>query len=292
MKIGIVGLGLIGGSMAKALKGAGHEIFGGDCDDNVLQKAVLIGAIDDVLTDEIISDIDYLIVSVYPQGTIDLLNELVPKLKDGAIVSDLCGLKRNVVAEMSKLKKQYPQIQFVALHPMAGKEYSGIKYSSPLLYEGASLLAVNVDSPIEVLAKVKSIMMGIGFKGMVITTADEHDKVISYTSQLAHIVSSSYVQNEMADEIYGFTAGSFRDMTRVARLNPKMWTELLTDNRDYLLTELTDLIIQLNEFKECLENNDRDKLYEKLSRGNEIKCDIESGIRQKTKERFDNGYNG
>ena len=189
---------------------------------------------------------------------------------------------------MKTLKAEYPSVEFIGLHPMAGKEYSGFKYSSPLLFENASLLAVPVDMPLEVLAKVKQAMLEIGFKGMVITTAEEHDKIISYTSQLAHIVSSSYVQNEMAKSIYGFTAGSFRDMTRVARLNPVMWTQLLMQNRDMLSLELSDLIQNLTEFKDALDGCDDKKLCEKLEKGNRIKCEIEKDRVKKTKESYDN----
>lgn len=288
MKIGIVGLGLIGASMAKALSGAGHTVLGDDIDADVLKRAVLTEAISARLDDVNAKTLDMLLISVYPADTVKYLSVYAPLLKDGAVLADLCGIKREIVAEMKRLKNQYPAIEFIGLHPMAGKEYSGFKYSSPLLFENASLLAVPVDMPLEVLAKVKQAMLEIGFKGMVITTAEEHDKIISYTSQLAHIVSSSYVQNEMAKSIYGFTAGSFRDMTRVARLNPVMWTQLLMQNRDMLSLELSDLIGHLTEFKEALDTHNDKKLYEKLAKGNEIKCEIEKDRAKKTKESYDN----
>lgn len=288
MKIGIVGLGLIGASMAKALSGAGHTVLGDDIDADVLKRAVLTEAISTRLDDINARTLDMLLISVYPADTVKYLSVYAPLLKDGAVLADLCGIKREIVAEMKRLKNQYPAIEFIGLHPMAGKEYSGFKYSSPLLFENASLLAVPVDMPLEVLAKVKQAMLEIGFKGMVITTAEEHDKIISYTSQLAHIVSSSYVQNEMAKSIYGFTAGSFRDMTRVARLNPVMWTQLLMENRDMLSLELADLIGHLTEFKEALDTHNDKKLYEKLAKGNEIKCEIEKDRAKKTKESYDN----
>ncbi|CDE72157.1 prephenate dehydrogenase [Acidaminococcus sp. CAG:917] len=288
MKIGIVGLGLIGASMAKALSGAGHTVLGDDIDADVLKRAVLTEAISARLDDINVKSVDMLILSVYPDDTVKYLSVYAPLLKDGAVLADLCGIKREIVAEMKRLKNQYPAIEFIGLHPMAGKEYSGFKYSSPLLFENASLLAVPVDMPLEVLAKVKQAMLEIGFKGMVITTAEEHDKIISYTSQLAHIVSSSYVQNEMAKSIYGFTAGSFRDMTRVARLNPVMWTQLLMQNRDMLSLELSDLIQNLTEFKDALDGCDDKKLCEKLEKGNRIKCEIEKDRVKKTKESYDN----
>lgn len=288
MKIGIVGLGLIGASMAKALSGAGHTVLGDDIDADVLKRAVLTEAISARLDDINVKSVDMLILSVYPDDTVKYLSVYAPLLKDGAVLADLCGIKREIVAEMKRLKNQYPAIEFIGLHPMAGKEYSGFKYSSPLLFENASLLAVPVDMPLEVLAKVKQAMLEIGFKGMVITTAEEHDKIISYTSQLAHIVSSSYVQNEMAKSIYGFTAGSFRDMTRVARLNPVMWTQLLMQNRDMLSLELSDLIQNLTEFKDTLDGCDDKKLCEKLEKGNRIKCEIEKDRVKKTKESYDN----
>lgn len=288
MKIGIVGLGLIGASMAKALSGAGHTVLGDDIDADVLKRAVLTEAISARLDDINAKTLDMLLISVYPADTVKYLSVYAPLLKDGAVLADLCGIKREIVAKMKSLKAQYPAVEFIGLHPMAGKEYSGFKYSSPLLFENASLLAVPVDMPLEVLAKVKQAMLEIGFKGMVITTAEEHDKIISYTSQLAHIVSSSYVQNEMAKSIYGFTAGSFRDMTRVARLNPVMWTQLLMQNRDMLSLELSDLIGHLTEFKEALDTHNDKKLYEKLAKGNEIKCEIEKDRAKKTKESYDN----
>lgn len=288
MKIGIVGLGLIGASMAKALSGAGHTVLGDDIDADVLKRAVLTEAISTRLDDINAKTLDMLLISVYPADTVKYLSVYAPLLKDGAVLADLCGIKREIVAEMKRLKNQYPAIEFIGLHPMAGKEYSGFKYSSPLLFENASLLAVPVDMPLEVLAKVKQAMLEIGFKGMVITTAEEHDKIISYTSQLAHIVSSSYVQNEMAKSIYGFTAGSFRDMTRVARLNPVMWTQLLMQNRDMLSLELSDLIQNLTEFKDALDGCDDKKLCEKLEKGNRIKCEIEKDRVKKTKESYDN----
>lgn len=288
MKIGIVGLGLIGASMAKALSGAGHTVLGDDIDADVLKRAVLTEAISARLDDINAKTLDMLLISVYPADTVKYLSVYAPLLKDGAVLADLCGIKREIVAEMKRLKNQYPAVEFIGLHPMAGKEYSGFKYSSPLLFENASLLAVPVDMPLEVLAKVKQAMLEIGFKGMVITTAEEHDKIISYTSQLAHIVSSSYVQNEMAKSIYGFTAGSFRDMTRVARLNPVMWTQLLMQNRDMLSLELSDLIGHLTEFKEALDTHNDKKLYEKLAKGNEIKCEIEKDRAKKIKESYDN----
>lgn len=288
MKIGIVGLGLIGASMAKALSGAGHTVLGDDIDADVLKRAVLTEAISARLDDINAKTLDMLLISVYPADTVKYLSVYAPLLKDGAVLADLCGIKREIVTEMKRLKNQYPAIEFIGLHPMAGKEYSGFKYSSPLLFENASLLAVPVDMPLEVLAKVKQAMLEIGFKGMVITTAEEHDKIISYTSQLAHIVSSSYVQNEMAKSIYGFTAGSFRDMTRVARLNPVMWTQLLMQNRDMLSLELSDLIQNLTEFKDALDGCDDKKLCEKLEKGNRIKCEIEKDRVKKTKESYDN----
>lgn len=288
MKIGIVGLGLIGASMAKALSGAGHTVLGDDIDADVLKRAVLTEAISTRLDDINAKTLDMLLISVYPADTVKYLSVYAPLLKDGAVLADLCGIKREIVAEMKRLKNQYPAVEFIGLHPMAGKEYSGFKYSSPLLFENASLLAVPVDMPLEVLAKVKQAMLEIGFKGMVITTAEEHDKIISYTSQLAHIVSSSYVQNEMAKSIYGFTAGSFRDMTRVARLNPVMWTQLLMQNRDMLSLELSDLIQNLTEFKDALDGCDDKKLCEKLEKGNRIKCEIEKDRVKKTKESYDN----
>lgn len=287
MNIGVIGLGLIGGSFCRAIKRkTDHKVYGMDLSESTMMKANLVEAIDETLSIDNANKLDMLIIALYPQATIDCLNKFVPYLKDGAVVLDCSGNKRKVCEHMELLSKEYANIQFMGGHPMAGKEFSGFSHSSHALFEKASMLLVPIHNDIETLVKIKSLMIELGFEGVVITNSKEHDEMISYTSQLAHIVSSSYVNNPLVNEHYGFSAGSFKDMTRVAKLNPEMWTELMLDNKDYLVPQIELLIKNLEEFAKVLENKDEEGLTKLLDAGRILKEDIEKRRSQKTQERM------
>ena len=159
---------------------------------------------------------------------------------------------------------------------MAGREFSGITHSKATLFEKASILFVPLDTPAAVVTKVKKVFLQAGAERIVVTTAEEHDKMIAYTSQLAHVVSSAYVNNKSALKHHGFTAGSFHDMTRVAKLNSEMWSELMVENSDYLTKELDVLIKNLKDFRGAISGKDKESLKELLEKGNKIKIDIET----------------
>ena len=282
MKIGIIGLGLIGGSIGRALEIHGeNEVFAFDTDEQTMLKGELLRAFSNRLDKNNISSIDILLIALYPQATISALREYVPLVKNGCIVVDCAGIKRQIVDEMRLLKKAYPNIDFVGAHPMAGKEFSGIGHSSVHLLNNSSVLVVPVESSLIALSKLKKIFFDAGAERVVYTSAIEHDSMISYTSQLAHIVSSAYVNNPKADEYYGFTAGSFRDMTRVAKLNPEMWTQIMLANNDFLVSDLDVFILNLQDFKDALIRNDEEKLTQLLCEGNKIKQRIEEGKTKK-----------
>ena len=290
MNIGIVGLGLIGGSLGRALvKKTEHKIYASDTDAETMVKGKLLGAYHEVLDKTNAKELDLLLIALYPNAVIECMEEYTPLLKSGSVVVDCAGTKREIVGAMRKLKERFPQVNFVGAHPMAGKEFSGIKHSSAGLFEGASVLIVPVLTSIAVLAKVKEFFLQTGAEHVIVTNAEAHDKMISYTSQLAHIVSSAYVNNESALSHYGFTAGSFRDMTRVAKLNPQMWTELMIENSDNLTGDLDLLIQNLKDFRSAVATKNTNALNELLGKGNRIKVDIESDKGKKLEIRTKQG---
>lgn len=287
MKIGVIGLGLIGGSFCRALKKkTAHTVYGLDLNESTMLKAEVADAVDERLSKDNAKELDMLIVALYPQATIDCLKEYLPLLKDGAIVLDCSGNKRKICKFMEEMDNVYPHINFVGGHPMAGKEFSGFSHSSSNLFDKASMLIVPIHNDIEVLVEVKKLMIDVGFEGVVVTNSNEHDEMISYTSQLAHIVSSSYVNNPLVESHYGFSAGSFKDMTRVAKLNPEMWTELMMDNRDFLVPQIEHLRENLAKFSTALESKDEEVLTNLLDAGRILKEDVEKRRTQKTQERM------
>lgn len=276
MNIGIIGLGLIGGSLGRCiLKKTNHKVFGLDIKKEVEDAAVAINAINDKITEENVSEIDILFLGVYPSSCEEYIKKYCDRLKDGAIIVDLCGNKRTVIKIMEKYSKKYPNINFLGGHPMAGREFIGIRHSSAKLFDRAYFICINVNADIQVLADFKKFILSLGFLDLVITTAKRHDEIIAYTSQLAHIVSSSYIKSETVNEYLGFSAGSFRDMTRVARLSPSMWTELMLENKDNLIKEIDTIICNLSEYRDTLKNSDSEKMKMLLKEGNDKKLEIE-----------------
>ena len=277
MKIGIIGLGLMGGSLGKTLKKiGGHEVFGYDNQETVMLKADMLGAINAPLDETTAKDIDMLIVSLYPSSFLSSIERFLPLLKDGAVITDFCGIKRKTMAEMKELSKKYPNLIFVGGHPMAGREFSGIDRSVSGLFEKASMILTNVNADIFTLEKIKAFYLTLGFSEVVITTPEYHDRAIAFTSQLCHIVSNAFIKNEIASEHFGYSAGSYKDLTRVARLNPKMWSELMTENGDNLSKELDEFIENLQKYSVALKNGDRVELEKLLSEGNERKLLIDT----------------
>ncbi len=272
MKIGIIGLGLIGGSLGRALvKNGLHQVYAFDINEEALKFGAVCNAYDFRLSDDDVKELDVLFVALYQEQTLTALEEYCKLLKKGAIIADCCGNKRVVENKMLELSKTYKNINFISTHPMAGREFSGIKHSTSNLFQNASMIIVPVSADIRATAKLKSLSYEIGFSNVVLTTADEHDRIIAYTSQLAHVVSSAYIKSPTAESYMGFSAGSFRDMTRVARLSPEMWSQLMISNGDNLSKEIKYVINCLNEYLTAIENKDTESLKELLQDGNQKK---------------------
>ena len=266
MLIGVVGLGLIGGSLAKAIKyNTLNTVLGRDIDLNVTLKAKLLGAIDGDLTDEKLSECDIIITGLYPQSTIDFV------IKKNAIVIDTCGVKEFVCEKLFALAEEHG-FTFVGAHPMAGLHLSGFENSKVTMFNNASMILVpGGNTDINILEKVKKLFLSIGFTNIQITTAREHDRIIAFTSQLAHVVSNAYVKSPTAKLHKGFSAGSYKDLTRVAKLNEVMWTELFFENRDNLITEIDFITEELKKYSDALRSCDEEALLSLLKDGRECK---------------------
>lgn len=276
MNIGIIGLGLIGGSMAKAIKqNTSHKVFGLDLQDTIVKKAILTGTLDAALTTELISTCDLLIVALYPQDTIDFVKTNSNIIKKDAIVLDCCGVKKVICETLEPIAKENGFI-FMGGHPMAGLAHSGFTHAKKALFNNASMvLTPTKGTQIEDVQKIKLLCVSIGFTNTQISSPLEHDRVIAFTSQLAHVVSSAYIKSPSALEHKGFSAGSYKDMTRVSKLNEDMWTELFLDNSDYLTEEIDGIIERLNQYSKAIKENDRDTLCDLLRDGKERKMIID-----------------
>ncbi|MFA9382042.1 MAG: prephenate dehydrogenase [Acetanaerobacterium sp.] len=275
LTIGIIGLGLIGGSLARAVKAhTPHTVAGYDLDEDTMHKALADGAIDGVLDESALARCDVLFAALYPAASIDAVITRLPLLKAGCVVADLCGIKRAVCDALDAPCRD-AGVVFVGAHPMAGREFSGFDHSIPTLFAGAPLLLTPTDpadpGQARAAALLETLARDLGFRETIVTTPDHHDRMIAYTSQLAHVLSNAYVKSPCAPAHDGYSAGSFKDLTRVARLNEAMWTQLFLQNSDHLTDELSLLIDNLTAYKTAIEAGDADTLQSLLREGRKIK---------------------
>lgn len=272
MKIGIVGLGLIGGSLAKSIKkNTQNSCFALDINKGTIAGAIAQEAIDGEISAENLQSCDVVIVSLHPQQTIDFILENKSNFRKGGIVIDTCGVKGEIVSAVEKTLTE-ENVHFLGCHPMAGREFSGFAYAVDNLFEKASFIMTPTDStPIKVVKEISQLAYSIGFAKVVVSNVEEHDRVIAFTSQLAHVVSSAYVKSPSLLKQSGFSAGSFKDLTRVAKLNEDMWTTLFLMNREPLVYEIDCIMARLKEYRDCISNNDAQTLHDLLRDGRELK---------------------
>lgn len=272
MNIGIVGLGLIGGSMAKAIKEmTEHKVYGYDILESTMLAAQLVNSIDGTLDSTTLPECDTVIISLYPQATVEYVEKNADSFKKDSVVIDCSGVKRNICETLNPIAKANG-FTFIGGHPMAGTQFWGFDYSRSSLFKGASMiLAPHGISDIPMLENIKKLFVSIGFADITFTTPEDHDRIIAYTSQLAHVVSNAYVKSPTALDRKGFSAGSYKDMTRVAKLNENMWTELFLENSDYLVEEIDLLIENLTKYRDALSVNDEAKLRQLLKDGKDTK---------------------
>ncbi len=267
MNIGIAGLGLIGGSFAKAYKKAGINVYGFDGNRVMEDFARLDGTLVGRLDEDTIPLCDLILIALYPQDSMDYLEQIAPLIPSTTLVMDCCGVKGKICEQGFQLAEQYG-FDFVGGHPMAGTQFSGYKNSKADMFENCSMILVPPqNSDMTLLARIKEYLTPVGFTSLPVTTAENHDEMIAYTSQMCHVVSNAFVKSPAAQNHRGYSAGSYHDLTRVAWLNEHMWSDLFLENKTALLSELDILIDHLNEYRDALGTDDRHRLTVLLAEG-------------------------
>ena len=275
MTVGIVGLGLIGGSFAKAYHAAGHTVLAFDTDRSTYDFAVLSGTVNGPLTDETLSTCDLILIAVIPSAAVGYLKQHAAHIGPKPVVIDCCGTKRVVCTACFPLAKQFG-FTYLGGHPMAGTHNSGFKYATATMFHNAPMVLVPANhNDIELLSRVKELLAPAGFSRFSVTTAEQHDEMIAFTSQLAHVVSNAYIKSPTAGLHKGFSAGSYKDMTRVAWLAPQMWAELFLENKDFLMAELNTLIDNLRQYQDAMEHDDLPSLIQLLDDGRKRKEEVD-----------------
>lgn len=274
--IGVIGLGLMGASLCKALGARGYQVLGKDTDEHVQKYALLTGTIAGELTEERMHECDYLFLAVYPGAAVRTLQQLAPLIRKETVVCDLCGVKKAVCEPCFSLAEEYG-FTFVGGHPMAGKQFSGIKYADEKLYQGATMILVpRKQEDLFLVSRLSDLLREAGFRSVTLTTPEKHDEMIAFTSQLAHVVSNAFIKSPTATDHLSYSAGSYRDLTRVAKLNETMWTELFLDNAEHLTFELDHLIRSLQEYRDAIAAGDEQTLCRLLREGRERKEAIDT----------------
>ena len=271
MKILVVGLGLIGGSLCKALKKyTYHTVAGCDINRDIENAALRDVALDEVF-DGNYEGYDLIVISLFPEGTERFFAENASKIGKKTLITDVCGIKGDFSQRMKNIAKRNG-LRYVGIHPMAGKEFGGYYNSTADLFVKANfIIAPFTDSQQSDIDLLNGLAKEVGAGKIVITSPENHDKMIAYTSQLAHIVSSAYVKSPELGLECGFSGGSFQDMTRIATMNEKMWTDLFMQNREHLQYELDTLIDNLKKYSEALKNGDADGMRALIAEGRELK---------------------
>ena len=275
MNVGILGLGLIGGSLARAYALEGHTVYAIQRNETMLSFAMLAGAVHGKLNEETIPKCDLILLAIYPDGSASWLEKNAHLISKDALVLDCCGVKQEICSRCFPIAREYG-FTFVGGHPMAGSQFSGFKYSRADLFSGAPMVLVPpVFDDIALLQRVKDALKPCHFGFFSVTTAQEHDKMIAFTSQMPHILSNAFIKSPTARKHKGFSAGSYKDLTRVAWLNPQMWAELFLENRDNVLFELDYYVESLKQYQQAIRDNDMDALVRLLDEGKKRKEEVD-----------------
>lgn len=275
MNVGILGLGLIGGSLARAYSKAGHNVYVHDLDQTMLEFAQLAGSVRAHMTKESIGQCQLILLAIYPNGCISWLEENAPLISKDTLVIDCSGIKVDICSRCFPIAEKYG-FTFVGGHPMAGSHNSGFKFSRSNLFQGAPMVLVPPRfDDIELLSHVKKMLEPCHFGSFSVTSAEDHDRMIAFTSQMPHILSNAFIKSPTALEHKGFSAGSYKDLTRVAWLNPQMWAELFSHNKEHLLFELEYYINSLSQYRDALKQDDINMLTELLDQGKKRKEQVD-----------------
>ena len=267
MNVGILGLGLIGGSLARAYAKAGHRVYVYDMDTQMLEFASIAGVVHGRLDRDSLPGCELILLAIYADASAQWLEDNAPFVDKNALVIDCCGIKESICRRCVPLAEAYG-FTYVCGHPMAGSHYSGFKYSRSNLFQGAPMVLVppRYDDA-SILERVTTALSPCGFGSYSVTTAKEHDKMIAFTSQMPHILSNAFIKSPTAIGHQGFSAGSYKDLTRVAWLNPQMWAELFLDNKENILSELSIYLNSLQQYHDAIASDDKELLIKLLEEG-------------------------
>lgn len=274
MKIAIIGLGLMGGSLARRLRGFHNcTIAAYNRSKESLDLALADGVIDEAYADpgDAMDGADLIVMCLYPQLNVDFVCENIGRVKDGAVITDVTGVKGFIIDEMKKILPD--TVDFIGGHPMAGREVGGYKSSTDTLFDNAPyVITPDKTNKPESIALVRDMAKYIGCREVVTTTPDEHDSMIAYTSQLMHVVAVALCDNPLLERSSSFAGGSLQDCTRIAVINEKMWSELFVENKEHLA-------YRISEFQECLERIKRATL-------NEDRAELEKIMKHATEQKL------
>lgn len=271
MNIAVAGLGIIGGSYCKAFKKyTNHRIIGINRTQSTAQKALDVGAIDEIGSPETLCKADLIILAMYPQADVDFIREYGKYIKKGTVVTDASGIKRAICPQLVSLSQEFGFV-FLGSHPMAGKETNGFDVSDADLYKGASYIITPCEAEQKYVDMLSKLAKSIGFATIKVTTPEEHDRMIAFTSQLPHVLACSYVLSPCCPNHNGFSAGSYRDVSRVANINSKLWSELFLENKEPLVEELDILIENITKIIDAIKSEDKQALADLLEQGHKVK---------------------
>lgn len=263
MKVVVVGIGVIGGSFAMALKEAGYDDVNAiDTNKETLVKAKNLGLIKEGSVDgtELIKDADLIIISLYPRLVKDFIIKNKENFKDGAIITDATGIKKMFIEDVANVLPE--NIDFVFGHPMAGREKKGIDFADSKVFKGANyiLTPISRNKP-ENLDKIENLAYELGFKRVKRITPEYHDEMIGYTSQLPHTLAVALVNSDIEGRETGsFIGDSYRDLTRIANINEDLWSELFLGNKENLLTSIENFEVELDKIKNAIKDDDTETL--------------------------------
>lgn len=262
----IVGLGLIGGSYAKALRKLGFKISAITLNQEDIDYAIENGVIDEGFTEplpEVLEKAELIIFALYPKVFIEWIEENQQFLKPGALLTDVTGVKSSVVYKIQEILR--PDVEFIAAHPMAGKEVYGVQNSDPKIFHGANYIVTptekNTEAAIEDCLELGRLM---GFNRVSVLTPEKHDEMIGFVSQLTHCIAVSLMNCYDGEKLQDYTGDSFRDLTRIARINDEMWSELFLMNKETLLEQMDKFLSEFGKLRETLENGDRETMREMM----------------------------
>ena len=271
MIIAVVGMGIIGGSFCKAIKkNTDHYVIGLNRTKSTLEKALADGAIDKIGDKKSLSEADVVILALYPQAAIDFIEKNGSYIKENAIVTDSAGIKSEICPKLTELSEKFG-FEFVGSHPMAGKEINGYEASDADLFNGASYIIVPCGASDKAVKNLSDLAIDIKFGMIKISNPEEHDRMIAFTSQLPHILACAYVMSPCCINHKGFSAGSYRDVSRVANINAELWSELFLENREPLIGELETLRDNILAITDAVKANDKERIEELLEKAHKTK---------------------